>query len=115
MEELTLENGAMRDLMDVLSKRLAQFEMGSQSQSQALWQSFRQDRPPPPPLPGAGLEGVGDTERVAALEARLQSQKEDIEKMGQENEKLRGVVSRYRERWEKLKEGARSKRAGTDG
>ena len=27
-----------------------------------------------------------------------------------ENEKLKGVVGRYRERWEKLKEGARTRR-----
>jgi len=32
--------------------------------------------------------------------------------MGKENEKLKGVVGRYRERWEKLKEGARVRREG---
>ena len=118
MEELTLENAAMRDLLDVLSKRLAQFEMGSQSQSQALYQSFRMmklsQNQSPATRVGTGEPGdPGEVERVGALEARLQAQQRELERMGKENEKLRGVVGRYRERWEKLKEGARGRREGT--
>ncbi len=40
----------------------------------------------------------------------MQRHKKEIERMGRENEKLKGVVGRYRERWEKLKEGARTRR-----
>lgn len=38
----------------------------------------------------------------------------DLEKYGRENEKLKTVVMRYRERWEKLKEGARVRREGAE-
>lgn len=121
MEELTLENTAMRELLDVLSKRLAQFEMGSQQQSQALYQSFRmmkqsQSQPPPAGVGTVGKDGntdSGDAEVLAAMEARLQRQQRELERLGKENVKLKGVVDRYRERWEKLKEGARGRREGT--
>jgi hypothetical protein len=129
-EELQLENGALRDLLDVLSKRLAQFEMGSQSQSQALYQSFRLMKQSQPQLPagsntataptgvdstGIDISGKGGeaNSRVVALEEQLQAQQRELEKMSRENEKLKGVVGRYRERWEKLKEGARGRREGT--
>jgi len=35
------------------------------------------------------------------------------EKTVKENEKLKSIVAKYRERWEKLKEGAKSRRAGS--
>ncbi|KAL8826085.1 MAG: hypothetical protein Q9191_004016 [Dirinaria sp. TL-2023a] len=123
MEELELENRAMRDLLDVLSKRLAQFEMGSQSQSQALWQSFRMMNPGGAPNPQVGTpqtavsggdrDGRVDGERVRGLEEEVDRARKEMERMGRENEKLKGVVGRYRERWEKLKEGARGRREGT--
>ena len=123
MEELELENRAMRDLLDVLSKRLAQFEMGSQSQSQALWQSFRMMNPGGGPNPqvgpqqaaiyGVDRDGKMDGDRVRGLEEEVDKAKKEMERMGRENEKLKGVVGRYRERWEKLKEGARGRREGT--
>ncbi|KAL8792455.1 MAG: hypothetical protein Q9195_004911 [Heterodermia aff. obscurata] len=118
MEELTLENQAIRDLLDVLSKRLAQFEMGSQSQSMALHQSLRmmhqsQALPPLPTAGGGVSRGGANEERLAALEEQLTAAQKEMERMGRENEKLKGVVGRYRERWEKLKEGARTRREGT--
>lgn len=118
MEELMLENQAIRDLLDVLSKRLAQFEMGSQSQSMALHQSLRmmhqsQALPPLPAGAGSGARGAASEERLATLEEQLKSVQKEAERMGRENEKLKGVVGRYRERWEKLKEGARTRREGT--
>ena len=119
MEELILENQAIRDLLDVLSKRLAQFEMGSQSQSMALHQSLRMmyQSQAFPPLPSAGAGGVSrggaSDERLALLEEQLTAAQKETERMGRENEKLKGVVGRYRERWEKLKEGARTRREGT--
>ena len=48
--------------------------------------------------------------RLAGLEEEMRKQKKESERMGRENEKLKGVVGRYRERWEKLKEGARTRR-----
>ena len=118
MEELILENQAIRDLLDVLSKRLAQFEMGSQSQSMALHQSLRmmhqsQALPPLPIAGGGGVsKGGASDERLALLEEQLAAAQKETERMGRENEKLKGVVGRYRERWEKLKEGARTRREG---
>jgi len=58
-------------------------------------------------------KGRGGDDKVAALEEQLQTQQRELEKMSRENEKLKGVVGRYRERWEKLKEGARGRREGT--
>lgn len=118
MEELTLENQAMRDLLDVLSKRLAQFEMGSQSQSMALHQSLRmmhqsQALPPLPAGAGGVSKGGVTDERLAVVEEQLKTLQKENERMGRENEKLKGVIGRYRERWEKLKEGARTRRDGT--
>lgn len=121
MEELKLENQAMKDIIDILSRRVAQFEIGSQSQGMALNQSIRmmQQSQALPPLPGA--EGVSRAsersaatdERMTALEEQLKAAQKENERMGRENEKLKGVVGRYRERWEKLKEGARTRRDGT--
>lgn len=104
--------------------------MGSQSQSQALYQSFRLMKQSQPQLPagsniataptgvdstGIDISGKGGeaNSRVVALEEQLQAQQRELEKMSRENEKLKGVVGRYRERWEKLKEGARGRREGT--
>ena len=35
----------------------------------------------------------------------------ELKKVGHENEKLKTTIGRYRERWEKLKEGAKTRRA----
>lgn len=58
-------------------------------------------------------KGSSKDDRVMALEEQLQAQQRELEKTSRENEKLKGVVGRYRERWEKLKEGARGRREGT--
>lgn len=47
------------------------------------------------------------------LEDKAQAARLEMEKYVRENEKLKTVVMRYRERWEKLKEGARVRREGT--
>ncbi|KAI9808479.1 MAG: hypothetical protein M1827_007232 [Pycnora praestabilis] len=112
MEELELENQALKFLSDNLSRRLHMWETNAQSSSLALAQSLRSLQPVSPTQSEAG--GGGD-ERLKDLEEQLRSSKREMEKMGKENEKLRGVVGRYRERWEKLKEGARVRRGeGTD-
>lgn len=73
---------------------------------------------------GAGIAGVGgaggnggatskgNEEKIKRLEEEMVALKKETERLGRENEKLRGVVGRYRERWEKLKEGARGRREG---
>ncbi len=59
--------------------------------------------------------GPDGGERAESLEEQVKDGKKELERTGRENEKLKGVVGRYRERWEKLKEGARVRREGTGG
>ena len=91
--------------------------MGAQASSTALHQSIRASlkQSPATSVVGAGVNN-GDIEmRLAKLEEEVREGKKEVERLGKENEKLRGVVGRYRERWEKLKEGARSRREGGGG
>lgn len=118
MEELQLENEYLRSVVDNISRRLVEFEMGAQTSSLALQRSIRAMQTPVSvagagggEIPGGG--GDGNDGRVIALEEQLAEVKKEAERMGRENEKLRGVVGRYRERWEKLKEGARVRREVT--
>ena len=98
MEELQLENQALRALSDQLSKRLHMWEVNAQSSSMALQQSLR---------------AIGGDEKVKELEEQIKFGRKEMEKMAKENEKLRGVVARYRETWDKLKQGARDRRDGS--
>ena len=114
MEELQLENESLRSILDNLSRRLTDFEMGAQASSTALHQSIKASMRQSPDASVGG--GGGDADgKVALLEEQINEGKKELERMGKENEKLKGVVGRYRERWEKLKEGARVRREGTTG
>lgn len=137
MEELELENSTLRQLLDKQSRRLQMWEATSQSQGQALAQSFRlargtgtpslsnqpsnvseTDAPPIPPLPADGVPTNSDVaKRLKELEERLQNEarereavERENERFARENEKLLGVLGRYREKWEALKAGARGRR-----
>lgn len=98
MEELQLENQALRALSDQLSKRLHMWEVNAQSSSMALQQSLR---------------AMGGDEKLKELEEQTKAGRKEMERMKKENEKLRGVVARYRDKWEKLKQGARDRREGS--
>lgn len=116
MEELTLENEALRALADHLSRRLLEFEMGAQTSSLALQRSIRAMQSPAASQAGGTRERDREREnepRVVQLEDQVRAMEREVERMGRENDKLKGVVGRYRERWEKLKEGARVRREGT--
>ena len=117
MEELHYENENLRDVLDKTTRRLWEFEMGAQVSSTALHQSIRASlkQSPATSVVATGVNN-GDIEtRLAKLEEEVREGKKEVERLGRENEKLRGVVGRYRERWEKLKEGARSRREGGGG
>ena len=109
MEELNLENEGLRSLVDELSRRLWQFEISSQMSTAGLHQSIR-----------AGMKQASTSHEATvgadskATDARLQGLEKEMAAMERENEKLKGVVGRYRERWEKLKEGAKMRREGTE-
>ncbi len=114
MEELQLENSALKHLSDTLSRRLQMWEVNAQSSSLALQQSLRTLPRSGSPAPSEAGGTARNDEAVRELEEQVRVMQRDMEKMGRENEKLKGVVVRYRERWEKLKEGARVRREGTE-
>ncbi|KAL5003208.1 hypothetical protein BDV10DRAFT_155907 [Aspergillus recurvatus] len=129
LEELQMENQALRHLSDTLSKRLHMWEVNAQSSSMALQQSLKamhhQNIPspehgpqsasavssPPTGLSTAAAAPTEQEQRIRELEEILCQHEKELEKVGRENEKLHNVLGRYRDRWEKLKEGAKSRRA----
>ncbi|KAF7716473.1 Uncharacterized protein PECH_003880 [Penicillium ucsense] len=129
LEELQMENAALKQLSDTLSKRLHMWEVNAQSSSMALQQSLRAmhhhnagpleyntqlSHAPNSPTATQTTPATSkpDAElRVKELEDRLRRGEQEFERVERENEKLNKVLGRYRERWEKLKEGAKSRRA----
>lgn len=118
-EELTIENANLKKLTDDLSRRLYNWEKTAQHQGQALQQSMRLLPPGSRPGSDGGDQdigtGAGGGDRVTMLEEQVKGMKREIESLRRENEKLKTVVARYRERWEKLKEGARRREGGEKG
>jgi len=124
MEELALENQTLRQYLDSTSKRLRIFELSAQSSSAALAQSIRSLQRSPASTPensrdkadssssGRGKVDEKARARIAELEEILQKNDKELQRREKENAKLKDVVSRYREKWEKLKEGARARREG---
>ncbi|PGH20372.1 hypothetical protein AJ80_03640 [Polytolypa hystricis UAMH7299] len=139
MEELQMENQALKHLSDTLSKRLHMWEVNAQSSSLALQQSLKaihhhsSNSPRRPLSPTATTTTTTTTEnppsssaaatataavvadaesKIRDLEDLLRRGEKELENVEQENKKLRVVVGRYRDRWEKLKEGARVRREG---
>jgi len=109
MEELELENTALRQLLDTQSRRLQMWEASAQAQSLAFSQSLRSAR-----APTSGESAADDSAKVHELEEMLRTERAERdrlehrnEKMERENEKLLAALGRYREKWEVLKEGAR--------
>ena len=145
MEELHLENTALRQLLDTQSRRLQMWEASAQSQSQALAQSFRALHEYTPTVQpstinqdptgsvanatgGGGDKGptsetvtavaaAASLERVRKLEEEVRGTQQEMTacaaenaKFARENEKLKVVIGRYREKWEQLKAGAKLRR-----
>lgn len=116
VEELYIENKSLKDCIDNLSKRLHAFEMSAQSSSLALQESMRMMRPQspvpnPPASGGVGVDlGLKTAAMIRALEEQVEAQEKEMQRLGKENEKLKSILARYRERWEKLKEGAKTRR-----
>jgi hypothetical protein len=121
MEELALENQALKHLSDTLSKRLHVFELSAQSSSAALAQSIRSLHLSPLNTPENSRDsrgrkaGVVEADakaraRITELEEVLRKSDREIARRREENSKLKETVLRYREKWEKLKEGARARR-----
>ncbi|KIX10183.1 uncharacterized protein Z518_01264 [Rhinocladiella mackenziei CBS 650.93] len=130
MEELALENQALKHLSDTLSRRLHVFEMSAQTSSAALAQSIRSLHRSPLTTPilspensrgknsTKGMDGaplvVGTDEamakRIAELEEILRKCDARVRKKDEENLKLKETITKYREKWDSLKAGAKARR-----
>ena len=120
VEELHLENSSLKEALDKVSKRLHAFEMNSQSSHLALAQSMRLQRPGSPinlSSSTAGIPAGKATESDDFLKRRnreLEEQVAELTKrlgnMESDYDKLQQTVEKYRERWEKLKAGAKARR-----
>ena len=125
MEELALENAALKHVTDTLSRRLHVFEMSSQTSTAALAQSIRSmprsplmtpttSRNKPSGTSDAPDSSAGTDERtqkrIGELEDILRKSDTRAKKKEAENEKLRATVERYRDKWDSLKAGAKARR-----
>ena len=118
IEEQGMQIDALKRHIDALSKRLHVFELSSQSSTAALAQSIRSlpRSPGITPENSRGKSGSNaESKRVAELEALLEKNNAELRKRKEESAELKTVVKRYREKWEKLKEGARARRGQEGG
>ncbi|KAI1150827.1 hypothetical protein F4825DRAFT_387556 [Nemania diffusa] len=115
VEELYLENKSLKDMIDMLSKRLHAFESMSQNSGMRLAESMRLMRPGSP-LPPTSRSGVSD-ETIAREISELKQQNQALMRQNEELEKsytkARANLTRYREKWDQLKAGAKARRAGS--
>ncbi|KAM7186562.1 hypothetical protein V8F20_011329 [Naviculisporaceae sp. PSN 640] len=114
IEELHLENTSLKEMLDKLSKRLHAFELNSQSSHLALAQSLRLQRPGSP-MTSSGGAGGGSAEealrkRNQELEEQLQAVMKQMLALEKDHDRLQQTVEKYRDRWEKLKAGAKARR-----
>ncbi|KAK1635082.1 hypothetical protein BDP81DRAFT_376989 [Colletotrichum phormii] len=132
VEELYLENRGLKDMLDKLSKRLHAFEATAQNSSLALAESIRLRRPGSPASAGvtatpfttgggAGA-GVGMSSTDTVLKARNKELEEQMamamqrmEALEKENRTMARTLEKYREKWEKLKAGAKARRQAQGG
>lgn len=121
IEELHLENAHLKEMLDKVSKRLHAFEIGSQSSHLALAQSLRMNRPSSP-MSSSGGGGKNEVDealkrRNRELEEELAQAVSRIDGLEREQGKMLVTLEKYRERWEKLKAGAKARRdkSGGDG
>jgi hypothetical protein len=111
IEEQGMQIDALKRHIDALSKRLHVFELSSQSSTAALAQSIR-SLPRSPGITPENSRGKssGEGKRIQELETLLEKNAAELRKRKEESAELKTVVKRYREKWDKLKEGARARR-----
>lgn len=116
VEELEMENQSLKSCLDKMTLRLQAFELSSQQNTFAMQESMRLIRdssPARPDIPGRSDDPL--KRRLAELEERVAFDAKEVDRLSRENDRYKVVLSRYRERWEKLKEGAKTRREGTAG
>lgn len=72
------------------------------------WEREQRDR-------RAEEEAEEKDDRIRALEEELTRMRRDADRMARENEKLRKVLEKTKDKWDRLKEGARTRKAGSSG
>jgi len=117
VEELYTENQGLKNMLDKLSKRLHAFEANAQNSHMALQESMRFMRPGSPLSSSGGKLGLGSggsddasKKRMAELEAELALVLKQNDTLEKQNDKLQKNLDVYRDKWEKLKAGARARR-----
>ncbi|KZL86227.1 hypothetical protein CI238_03718 [Colletotrichum incanum] len=115
VEELYLENKGLKDMLDKLSKRLHAFEATAQNSSLALAESIRLRRPGSPSSAAVGgpVAASGDAVlrvRNKELEEQMAMAIQRMEALEKENKSMARTLEKYREKWEKLKAGAKARR-----
>ncbi|KAL3483474.1 hypothetical protein BJX62DRAFT_220268 [Aspergillus germanicus] len=130
LEELQMENEALRHLSDTLSKRLHMWEVNAQSSSMALQQSLKamhhmpspEQHPQPTPsvpsptaLSSAPAASSEQDLRIKELEEMVRRHEKDLDQAGRENQRLQIHLDKHKARWANLKENARARRAEIGG
>jgi len=114
VEELFIENQGLKDMLDKLSKRLHAFEANAQNSHMALQESIRFLRPGSPlSSSGTAKAPAGEdalSSRNKELEERLALATEQMEKMERDRSRMERNLDVYRDKWEKLKAGAKARR-----
>ncbi|KAG5982115.1 hypothetical protein E4U55_002275 [Claviceps digitariae] len=121
IEELSLENKSLKDMLDNVSKRLHAFEASSQHSAMALAESYRIRRPGSPSA--AALAQVHSTpasqsaakdealkQKAQDMEEQLAAAAAHMERLEKDNRKMQKTLDKYREKWELLKAGAKARR-----
>ena len=119
VEELHLENTSLKEMLDKLSKRLHAFELNSQSSHLALAQSIRLQRDGSPAgMSSSAVAGQGQDvllrKRNLELEEQMEAVMKQMLRLEQDLERKDQTLERYRDRWERLKAGAKARRDAQD-
>lgn len=116
VEELSLENKSLKDMLDNVSKRLHAFEASSQHSAMALAESYRVMRPGSPSAAPPG-RSVDDAMRrkTQDMEEQLAAAARHMERLEKDNRKMQKTLDKYREKWDMLKAGAKARREAQTG
>lgn len=109
VEELYMENQNLKEMLDKVSMRLHAFEASAQSSGMALAESMRLMRSSSPGATSSGQSNV-EVNRKKETERRLIEALNRIKELEKVNGRQEKALIKYRERWEKLKAGAKARR-----
>ncbi|KAG6026026.1 hypothetical protein E4U40_002367 [Claviceps sp. LM458 group G5] len=117
IEELSMENRSLKDMLDNVSKRLHAFEASSQHSAMALAESYRIMRPGSPvsaavspPLMKSKPGDEALRQKTQDMEEQLAAATAHMERLEKDNRKMQKTLDKYREKWEVLKAGAKARR-----